>query len=469
MAKLEAERLWVDARLDEAKALFLEAVAEAGERLKRGVRKADPERAVAYKELLTSFGRLRGAPLFFPYVGSGVGHGSLVELLDGSVKYDMISGIGPNLLGHSHPRLIEAAFDAACSDAIFQGHLQPTAIAEQLMRRLCDLAQMDHCFLSSTGAMANENAVKIAFQKRTPADRLFAFEGGFAGRTLLMAQLSDRPQYRMGLPTPFSVDYLPFYDPQAGQESIDETLALIDLALQRYPGRYAAAIFELVQGERGFYVGESSFFRAVMERLKANGVLIIVDEVQTFARTPSLFAFQHFGLQDLVDIVTVGKVSMSCATLFKTVHKPSPGLLGQTFSSSNSALYAAMATLDELTTQGYYGQEGRIAKCQALLVQAFEQIAERHPGAIRGPWGIGALFAFTLFDGSLAATQAFLQRLFEEGVIAFLAGTHPVRIRFLPPVGAMEEADYLEVAKIVEKALVDAIAEKANLSVEVSR
>ena len=74
--------------------------------------------------MLQKFGDIRGGTLYFPYLGSGIGRGPLVELADGSVKYDMISGIGVHYLGHSHPALIAASIDAAIRDTIMQGNLQ---------------------------------------------------------------------------------------------------------------------------------------------------------------------------------------------------------------------------------------------------------------------------------------------------------------------------------------------------------
>ena len=67
-------------------------------------------------------------------------------------------------------------------------------------------------FLTSSGAMANENALKLVFANKAPADRLLAFEHAFAGRTVALASVTDNPAYRRGVPTALKVDYVPFYD-----------------------------------------------------------------------------------------------------------------------------------------------------------------------------------------------------------------------------------------------------------------
>src|SRR5689334_21900277 len=90
-----------------------------------GVRPAKPENAEISKALIARIGAARGRPLFFQYVGSGIGRGVYVELEDGSVKLDLINGIGIHLMGHSHPRVIAASLRGSLSDIVMQGNLQP--------------------------------------------------------------------------------------------------------------------------------------------------------------------------------------------------------------------------------------------------------------------------------------------------------------------------------------------------------
>jgi acetylornithine aminotransferase len=74
-------------------------------------------------------------------------------------------------------------------------------------------AKLEHCFLSTSGAMANENSLKNRFSKEAAAaDRVIAFEHCFAGRTLAAgaAFTADKAAYRQGLPNILNVDYIPF-------------------------------------------------------------------------------------------------------------------------------------------------------------------------------------------------------------------------------------------------------------------
>lgn len=457
MRKLAAEELAADPRVAEAKRLALEALAEHRGRL-TGARPPDPEREAAYAELVRRFGDLRGGALYFPYLGSGIGRGALVELADGSVKYDFVSGIGVHHWGHSHPGLVAACLDAALRDTVMQGNLEQNTESCEVARLLLAAANgrgasLGHCFLTSSGAMANENALKIAFQKRSPASRLLAFERGFAGRTLTLSQVTDKPAYRAGLPVTIAVDYVPFFDPGSPGESGDRALSALRCYLHRYPGQHAAMIFEMVQGEGGFHVGDRDFFLALMEEARRAGVVVLVDEVQTFGRTSEFFAFQHFGLDRQVDIVTVGKMTQACATLFRQELRPGPGLVSQTFTAATSALAAARFVLESLGRGGYFGRAGRNMQLHARFEARLRGLAERFPERVAGPFGLGTMVAFTPFGGDKEKVEAFVHALYRAGVISFTAGADPTRVRFLVPAGAVEDEDVERAMDIVEVVL----------------
>jgi len=458
MTELVADSFFSDPRVAQAKDLLLGALAEHQAEI-TGIRPPDPDLKKSCDEIIAEFGELRGGPLFYPYLGSGIGRGPLVELADGSVKHDFISGIGVHYWGHSHPEIVEAALDAALSDIVMQGNLQQNVESASLARMLLDAANaagadLRHCFFSTSGAMADENALKIIFQAKSPADRLLAFSNCFSGRTLALSNVTDRPAYRAGLPLTMSVDYVPFFDPERPAESAKRSVDHLERHLARYPGRHAAMLFELVQGEGGFSPGDRDFFIALMEILKQNNVAVMVDEIQTFGRTTELFAYRHFGLDEFVDVVTIGKLSQVCATLFREEFKPKPGLLSQTFTSSTAAIHAARVIIGGLLERGYFGPDGKIARLHDHFVKRLSEIAGRHPELVSGPFGIGGMVAFTPFGGDHGKVMEFIHALFEAGVICFYCGSGPTRVRFLIPVGAITWTHIDEVAGIVEETLV---------------
>ena len=416
------------------------------------------EFADAYAEELDAFARNRGGATFFPYLGSGFGRGPLVELKDGRVIYDLITGIGAFPAGHCDPRIVRSQLEAALSDLVIQGNLQQNAESARFIDLLTKQATrngsgLEHCFLSSTGVMAGENALKIAFQKNAPAHRVIAFEGCFAGRTITFSHITDKPAFRDGLPENLFVDYVPFFDPNDPDGSTERAVTVLNSYLKRHPGQYAAMLFELVQGEGGFNVGTQTFFQALMQCCRDAGVAVLVDEVQTFARTPELFAFQYFGLEQLVDVVWIGKASQACATLFTSAFKPRPGLLSQTFTASTSALVAGKRIIESLLEENYYGADGKLVELHQRFVEGVESLNAKYGNRLSGPYGIGGMWAFTLDEGAPAKTRDFIHHLFNHGVMSFMAGSSPARVRFLPPFLSITEADIVEVFVRLENAL----------------
>lgn len=460
MSNLAAEQLHTDPRLAQARQLIADAVAEAQQSLDQP-KAADPARAQAYQEHLEAFAKLRGGALPIPYLGSGLGRGALVELLDGSVKYDMICGIGVHGLGHSDPGLMTAGLDGALADAVMQGNLQQNvesaSLCDDLVERACRYgAKLEHCFLTTSGSMANDNALKLVFQKHAPADRMMVFSKCFTGRTLAMASMTDKAAYRDGLPESVKVGYLPFYKPEDKQKSISSTISHLDNHIQRYAGRVAGVMFEMIQGEGGYNPGDAEYFSAVMSRCKEHGLAVWVDEIQSFGRTTKPFAFQHYGLDEYVDVVSVGKMTQVCATLFTGDYNPRPGLISQTFTGASSQIFAAREVLRRLDEEMVFGDAGLNMAYRRRFAEQLEAIHQRHPDKLGAKlYGEGTMIGFEVFSGDAAKTKAVMSRLYDLGVISFLCGGDPLRLRFLPPVMVMDPSDVSAVCALLEQAILD--------------
>lgn len=461
--QLASHKLYHDPRIAQAKQLLLDAVAEHQQSI-NDVRPGDPGLSARYQDQLAAFGKLRGNNLVLPYMGSGLGNGPFVELEDGSVKLDFITGIGVHGYGHNHPLMIDAGLRAALSDTVMQGNLQQNSDSYRFTRLLVETAcqtgaKLNHCLLTSSGAMANENSLKIAYQKHFPANRIIAFSKCFAGRSLALCQLTDKAAYRDGMPDTITVDYIPFFKHDQPEKSTETAVNHFKYLLKRNPGKYAGFWLELIQGEGGYYPGTTEFFKPLLELAKDNNIAVIADEVQTFCRTTRPFAFQHFGLDSQVDIVTIGKISQACATLFTTDYNPRPGLISQTFTASSFSILAGHAILLDLLGNGSFGPNGRIMQLHNHFVAGLQAIADKHPGKIRGPYGMGGMIAFTPFDGSEKAAREVVHRLYAEGVMSFMAGGDPSRVRFLIPLGCTEPQHIDLACRILEKVIQDLGAE----------
>ncbi|MEM8783594.1 MAG: aminotransferase class III-fold pyridoxal phosphate-dependent enzyme [Planctomycetota bacterium] len=469
-APLLAEQLAADPKFAQARKLIHEAL-DARRAALTGIKPADPARKQDYEDTLERFAQQRGGNLWYPYLGSGFGSGPLVELADGSVKYDMIAGIGVHFFGHSHPKFVDAALDAAVSDTLMQGALQQNADSAKLTDSIIKLAnasgaKLDHCYLTTSGAMANENSFKMAFQacsrKGFPADRMLAFQGTFCGRTLALSSMSDKPNNRVGLPHALKVDYIPFFDEADPEGSTQRAVARLEEYVQRWPKHYAGFKMELILGEGGFYAGQREFFLKLIEVCKREGIAVIADEIQTFSRTSRPFAFQHFGLDEHVDLVNVGKSTQVCFTLFTDAWAPQPGLIAQTFTGASSSIKAAQFVIDEFADGELYdrdGKEGRVTRLTTRIRDRIQAIAKDHPDWVSGPYGLGAMIAFQPFDGTVDQAKAVCTELYERGVVAFLCGRSKARVRFLPSVPALSDAQADEVCDILVQAMA-AVASK---------
>ncbi|MCM2280010.1 MAG: aminotransferase class III-fold pyridoxal phosphate-dependent enzyme [Oligoflexia bacterium] len=451
-----------------AKKNLLEVLLQASAKL-QGIRSGDSvgsEAKAAYHEAIAGLQADKGRELYFPFLSSGLGRGPFVELIDGSVKYDMITGIGVNFFGHSHPELMSEMIDALPAD-VMQGNLQPGHEQQELLRailtRVGPGARLEHGWLLCSGTMANEFALKIIRQKKFPATKVLAFRDCFAGRSTAMQEITDNPKYREGQPVYGEALYLPFHDEVQGlEESVGATVAAMREAATRYPGKIAALMIELVQGEGGFKAAPREYYVRVFDEARRLGLAIWVDEVQTFGRTGELFAYQKFGLHEYVDVVTVGKLLQACAVLYARDFNPRAGLIAGTFSGSSVALRTGRRIVEMLTEDGYLGEDGRIERLARRFRENLRRSAEgRCRGLIGDIRAVGGMMAFQPLGGTMEEVKAVLMRLFDLGVIAFYCGHGPYLVRLLPPCGALSEAQLDDVCGLIETALVD-VGEKGK-------
>lgn len=434
---LHAEAFRNDPRVAQAKRLLAEAMAEHSSHLNTV---APPQKSLAedYQIVIDDYTAARGGPPLWPYFASGLGNGPYVELADGSVKLDFIGGIGVHGCGHSNPGIVDAGIDAAIEDTVMQGNLQQNIPSVTMLSKLTSLASesgapLQHGLLSTSGAMANENALKLAFHKAQPATRILAFDNAFAGRSIALAALTDRPSYRDGIPLAIQVDYLPFLDPHQPERSTRWAVNELKRLLARHPGKYAAFWAEPIAGEGGYYPGSHDFFAALCNPLREASVPIIFDEVQSFSRTSRPFAFQHYGLDQFADIVTIGKITQVCATLYRKEFHPTAPILSQTFTGSTSAIRTGLETLRQLEATQCFGAEGANMTRHRYFADQLSRLAEKYPGLVRGPYGEGMMIGFTPGDGSLGQAKQMMNILYHNGLLGFLCGAAPVRLRFLPP------------------------------------
>ncbi len=424
-----------------------------------GPRDPQAEFKEAGKQKCDHVGLLRGRPLYYPYVGSGAGRGPFVELEDGSVKLDLINGIGIHLMGHAHPRVMAAAVRGSLSDILTQGNLQPNNEYGQFTEKLVQLAarksRMKYAWIATCGTMANENALKISRQKNSPARYVMGFKDAFAGRSTMMAEVTDNAAYRQGLPEYNEVLRIPFFDKKDAR-SAEKSLNAMKEHVAKHEGNISVFGFEPMLGEGGYQAAPREFFVPMLEFCKSKGIAIWMDEVQTFTRTGEFFAYETLDLGQYVDICTIAKTAQVGATLYTEEYNPKPGLIAGTFSGSTPSLAAGLEMLNMLE-EGFVGPTGRIHQIHKRFIDGINRLNETTcKGIAQDAGGLGLMIAFTPLDGKKEAVNAFLMKLFHNGVMAFPCGKDPVRARFLVP--AIIQDHEIDLAlKVIEKTLIEGV------------
>jgi len=422
----------------------------------QGVKGPDAGLQSQAEKEVKAVGDVRSRPLFYNYVGSGAGRGPYVELEDGSVKLDLINGIGIHLFGHSHPRVVRATLKGALSDIVQQGNLQPNTEYLEYSEKLAGIARknsrLKYAWLATCGTMANENALKICRQKKTGANMIMTFKNAFAGRSTMMTEITDNPAFKVGIPSYNEILRLPFYDPKASK---DQTLNVMKDHIAKHKGKICCFVFEPMLGEGGYRAANHEFFKPLLELCKAEGIPVWADEIQTFTRTGNFFAFETLGIAEYIDVCTIAKTAQNGCVFFTEEFKPDAGLLGGTFSGTAPALRAGMEILTMLEQDGYLGPQGKVMQIHNEFVGMLNDLnATSCKGLLQEAGGMGLMVAVTPLDGTKPKQLALLKSMFNNGLIAFGCGSQPYRLRFLLP--AVLTSKDIEVArKIIEKSVLE--------------
>ena len=413
------------------------------------VKAPSPSKSLEYKTLLDSIAELRGRPLYYPYISSGFGKGPFVKLLDGSVKLDFICGIGPHILGHSHPALIKASLKSAFEDTVMQGHLQMGAVYQKLLKKLIGIAgrksPLSKAWFAPTGSMVNENALKVIRQKHEGARKILAFERAFAGRTALMCEITDNPAIKEGLPSYDEVLRVPF-----SREEPSIALKSLKKHWDKERGSLSCFIMELMQGDGGCFLAKREFFVPLLEFCKEKEIAVWFDEVQTFGRSGEFFAFEKLDLGSYVDVCTIGKAFQMSASLWTKEYNPRPGLVSGTFASSSASFHSALVVLEDLESRIQSRRIEAIGKAWESSLKELEKEA-----LLSDVEGWGLMWGATPLKSKPQEVAKLLQILFQKGLIGFSCGQGSVkRLRFLLP-AVLEESHIKQASDILRESLLE--------------
>jgi acetylornithine/N-succinyldiaminopimelate aminotransferase len=317
------------------------------------------------------------------------GHGMWLIDHAGKRYLDYLQGWAVNCLGHS-PQCIQDALAAQAKKLINPSPAFYNAPSIELASLLVRHSCFDRVFFASSGAEANEGAIKLARKwgqknkNSSGGDRyeIITFDHSFHGRTLATMSASGKP----GWDTIFAPQVPGF--PKAVLHDLDSVEKLIT-------DKTVAVMLEPVQGEGGVIPATREFMQSLRAFTKQRGLLLIVDEVQTgMGRTGKLFGYQ---LSDVVpDIMTLGKgigggVPLAAMLCREEIACFEPGDQGGTYNGNPLMTAVGVAVTNELLQPGFLqSAQDKGAYLSAELLK----LSARH--GLQGERGEGLLRAVKL-------------------------------------------------------------------------
>jgi len=344
------------------------------------------------------------------------GEGSSIYDHEGRKYLDFIQGWAVNCLGHS-PRAIVDALAAQAATLINPSPAFWNAPSARLAKHLVDRSCFDRVFFANSGAEANEGAIKLArrwgAKFKAGAHEIITFEHAFHGRTLATMAASGKA----GWDALFEPKVPGF--PKAKLNDLSSVEALIT-------PRTVAVMVEPIQGEAGVLEAADEFMQRLRALATDNGLLLIVDEVQTgIGRTGKLFGYEHAGIEP--DIMTLGKglgggVPLAALLAKEAVCCFEHGDQGGTFNGNPLMTAVGCAVIDAVLAPGFL--DGVAARGRELA-QGLRRLSGKHRlGVVRGR---GLLVALDL--GQDAGGKV-VDAARERGML--VNSPRPQSLRFMP-------------------------------------
>lgn len=300
------------------------------------------------------------------------GNGIELTSTDGSVYKDFFAGIAVCSLGYNHERLTRELTEQV-KQLIHTSSVYYVENQARLAEMLVKHSGGDRVFFCSTGAEANEGAIKLAKKYQVEKGNknkieFVTLKNSFHGRTLATVAATGQPKY------------------QAPYQPLIEKFVHIDRddisALENAVNENTAGIMiELIQGESGVNPVSREFTEKAAELCRQNDIALIVDEVQTgIGRTGKLFAYELYDVEP--DIVTMAKglgggvpIGAFCANeKFASAFKP--GDHGTTFGGNPLSTRAGLVVLDELVNGGILEN---VRETGTYLFDKLGQLADVNP------------------------------------------------------------------------------------------
>ncbi|MEM2967743.1 MAG: aspartate aminotransferase family protein [Candidatus Bathyarchaeia archaeon] len=374
------------------------------------------------------------------------GKGALLWDINGKEYIDCMGSYGVALLGHSHPRVVEAICKQAetlisCHASLYNDK------RTEFLRKLVGITPpgLNKAFLSNSGAEAVECAIKLA-RKFTGKPEIIAVMGAFHGKTMGALSATWDKKYR----EPFQPLVPEFKHVQP--DNLEKLREAIN-------DKTAAVLLEPIRGEGGIRVPPADYLPGVREICNEHNILLIFDEVQTsFGRTGKLFACEHWGV--IPDVMCLAKPFAGGLPIGITVAKEAVmasfgvGEHTSTFSGSPLVCAAACAAIDALINERL---ADRAAELGGYFKDKLEELQAKHK-IVKEIRGLGLMLGMELrYD-----VRNIIIKTLQRGVLILEAGRNV--LRFLPPL-VIEKEHIDRVVAVLDEVLGEEESERQGSAV----
>jgi L-lysine 6-transaminase len=375
----------------------------------------------------------------------------LVDARDGRRYLDMFTFVASSALGMNHPalsdddeflaELVEAALNKPSNPDVYT--VAMASFVETFARVLGDAA-LPHLFFVEGGAMAVENALKVAFDWKSRHNQAHGIDPALGTRVLhLRGAFHGRSGYTLSLTNtkPVSVARFPKFDwpridapyirPGAPMDALEaESLRQARAAFQAYPHDIACFLAEPIQGEGGDRHFRPEFFAAMRELCDEYDALLIFDEVQTgCGLTGTPWAYQQLGVEP--DAVAFGKKTQVCGVMAgRRVDEIADNVfavgsrLNSTWGGNLTDMVRARRILEVIEADELFDHAAELGR---YLRARLDELAYDFPAVVLDPRGRGLMCAFSL--PTTADRDEMIRQLWQRAVIVLPAGADGVRFR----------------------------------------
>ncbi len=352
---------------------------------------------------------------------------------NGDSFLDFLGGIAVNALGHCYPRTIDAIEKQIrkythISNYFYQ---EPQVL---LAEKITQMTGFKSLFYTNSGTEAIEGAMKLVrrWGNLNNREEIFAFSGGFHGRTYAALSLMDKPHYKdkMG---PFleGIKVIRYNDINGLQKSVNKNTN--------------AVFLEFIQGEGGIVEADKEFVETLFDLRDKFGFLIVADEIQSgVGRTGKFFGFNHYDVKP--DVIAMAKgigggMPLGCLLVREGLEDIwEKGMHGTTYGGNAVACAAGMTVLDELEN----GLMDDVTKIGNYFKNELKKVKQDFPDLVLEVRGKGLMLGLLLnFDASIL-----VNKLLDKKVITNAASGNVLRL--VPPLIVKESEVDIFISKLRE-------------------